>query len=80
VKLSLEIRFPYPDRKTAEAIASAVAPENGSYVEAELEGSILVCRMSSESPGTLRSTADDLLACIKAAEESAGIASAETTQ
>ncbi|MCH3978114.1 MAG: hypothetical protein LKJ94_01640 [Candidatus Methanomethylophilus sp.] len=75
MKLSLEIRFPYPDRRTAEAVLSAVSPENAGYVEAGVEGSTVTFRMASDSPGALRNTADDLLACIKAAEGAAGIPS-----
>ncbi|MCQ2070897.1 MAG: hypothetical protein MJZ68_07180 [archaeon] len=72
---TLEIRFPYDDLKVAEAVLAAVSPENGDYVDAELEGKTIVYRMQAESAGTLRNTADDLLACIKTAEESAGLVS-----
>ncbi|MCQ2078857.1 MAG: hypothetical protein MJZ38_02205 [archaeon] len=73
--LSLELRFPYDDERVAKAVLSAVSPENGDYVEAELEGCTIIYRMRAETAGTLRNTADDLLACIKAAEESAGLIS-----
>lgn len=73
--LHLEIRFPYNDRKTAETVYAAVSPENGKYVSAELEGSTIIYTMQADGAGTLRNTADDLLACIKTAEESAGLAS-----
>ena len=73
--LNLELRFPYADAVTAQAVMSAVAPENKGYVEARLEGNTVVYTMSSESAGTLRNTADDLMACIKVAEESAGLVS-----
>ncbi len=72
--LELELRFRYPDEGTARAVMSSVSPENGGYVEAELEGSTIVYRMSADSAGSLRSTADDLLACLKVAEDAAGLA------
>ena len=72
--LSLELEIDYPDESVAESVMNALGPDNMGYVESELRGSILVFRMSSDGAGTLRNTADDLLACIKAAEESIGVA------
>ncbi len=73
--LTLELTFDYADERTAKAVLSAVSPENGGYVEARLEGNTIFYRMQADNAGTLRNTADDLLACIKAAEESAGLVS-----
>ncbi len=73
--LSLELRFEYPDAKIAETVMQSLDPDNGGYVESRLEGSILVFRMEAENAGSLRNTADDLLACIKIAEETIGIGS-----
>ena len=47
----------------------ALGPDNEGYVETELRGDKLVFRTWSESAGTLRNTADDLMACLKAALE-----------
>lgn len=73
--LTLELMFPYGDEKIAKAVMAAVSPENGGYVEARLEGSTVFYRMRAENAGTLRNTADDLIACIKAAEDAAGLVS-----
>ena len=73
--LSLTLTFTYRDARTAEIILSSVAPENGGYVRAELDGTSVHYAMSAENAGTLRNTADDLMACIKAAEDAAGIVS-----
>ncbi len=73
--LALTLTFTYRDARTAETILSSVAPENGSYVRAELDGTSVHYTMSAENAGTLRNTADDLMACIKAAEDAAGIVS-----
>lgn len=73
--LHLVVRFPYPDEGTAKAVLAAVSPENGDYVKADLEGSTIIFTMQAVNAGTLRNTADDLMACIKVAEESAGLVS-----
>ena len=73
--LHLELRFPYDDERTAKAVLAAVPPENGGYVSSRLEGSTIIYEMEADNAGTLRNTADDLLACIKAAEDSAGLVS-----
>lgn len=73
--LDLEICFPYSDARTAEAVLAAVSPENGNYVRADLEGNTVIFTMQADNAGTLRNTADDLMACIKVAEESAGLIS-----
>ena len=60
ISLSLEIE--YPDETTAKAVMDSLGPDNIGYVESELRGSKLVFTLSSESAGTLRNTADDLMA------------------
>jgi len=71
--LSMELQIDYPDERTAQAVLAAVAPDNDGYVDSQIVGSTLVFRISSEKAGTMRNTADDLLACIKAAEESVSL-------
>ena len=73
--LHLELRFPYDDERTAKAVLAAVSPENRGYVSSRLEGSTIIYEMEADNAGTLRNAADDLLACIKAAEDSAGLVS-----
>jgi len=73
--LSLELKFQYDDARTAETVMRSLDPDNGSYVESELDGNILRFRMEAEDAGSLRNTADDLLACIKIAEETIGLGS-----
>jgi len=73
--LHLELRFPYDDERTAKAVLAAVSPENGGYVKSRLEGSNIIYEMEADNAGSLRNTADDLVACIKAAEDSAGLVS-----
>jgi tRNA threonylcarbamoyladenosine modification (KEOPS) complex Pcc1 subunit len=73
--LHLEIETEYADERTAELILGSVSPDNGSYVRSELNGNRITFRMAADDAGTLRSTADDLLACIKIAEEASGLVS-----
>jgi len=73
--LSLEIEFNYADPETAKLILGSVIPDNGAYVESQLTRNKIIFRMKADNAGTLRSTADDLLACIKIAEEASGLVS-----
>ena len=73
--LYLEIELDYADPETAKLILGSVTPDNGAYVESQLTGKKLIFRMKADNAGTLRSTADDLLACIKIAEEASGLVS-----
>ena len=73
--LSLELRFEYPDAKTAETVMRSLDPDNGGYVESKVDGNFLTFRMEAEDAGSLRNTADDLLACIKIAEDTIGLGS-----
>lgn len=70
---SLVMRFEYPDARTAETVMKALDPDNGGYVSTVQENNVLIFRMEAENAGSLRNTADDLLACIKIAEETIGL-------
>ena len=67
--MSLELSAEYPDEKTARAIMEALQPDNVGYVESEVRDNVLFFRMSADNAGTLRNTADDLIACLKIAED-----------
>ena len=73
--IHLELEATYPDMGVAEAVMNALDPDNKDYVTSELQGSTIIFRMEAQSAGTMRNTADDLMACIKVAEESVGMAS-----
>ena len=73
--ISLELRVSYPDAVTAESVMRALDPDNQGYVLSELQGSQIVFRIEAGSAGTMRNTADDLMACIKVAEESVKLTS-----
>ena len=73
--ITLDLHIRYNDEKTAKAVFDSVSPDNEGYVSTELRGNQLVMRMSSDNAGSLRNAADDLMACIKAAEEASGLVS-----
>ena len=71
--LELELRMDYDDERTARAVFGALEPDNKGYVEARIENNTLFFRIVSEDAGSMRNTADDLLACVKIAEEASGL-------
>lgn len=76
---SLEITIEYDDPDIARTILESILPDNAGYVESSIDGNVLRFRMESESAGTLRNTADDLLACIKIAESASGLVTGAVT-
>lgn len=71
--LELELRIDYDDADTAKAVLGAIEPDNEGYVESRIEGSALFFTIKAKDAGSMRNTADDLLACIKIAEEASGL-------
>ena len=76
--LSLELRVEYSDAGVAEKILRALEPDNEGYVQSRLEGSTIIFTMEAEDAGSMRATADDLLACLKIAESASGIVASGT--
>jgi hypothetical protein len=62
------------DRREAEALRAVVVADNPSYVEVTTEDRDLVVRLTATSAASARTTLEDLLACLKAAERTAGVA------
>jgi tRNA threonylcarbamoyladenosine modification (KEOPS) complex Pcc1 subunit len=73
--IELDLRIRYDDERTAKAVFDSISPDNEGYVSTELSGKELVLKIVSDNAGTLRNTADDLMACIKTAEEASGLVS-----
>ncbi len=70
--LSLVLTLEYPDEKIALNIYNSLEPDNKEYVKSVLDGCKLTLTTEADCAGTLRNAADDLLACIKIAEEASG--------
>jgi hypothetical protein len=58
-------------RSAAERLRDAVSADNPEYVRVEVEGTDLVVRVTATSPASARTTLDDVLACLSAAERAA---------
>ena len=71
--LELELKMEYNDEKTARAVYGSLEPDNKGYVESRIDGRTLYFLIRSEDAGSMRNTADDLLACVKIAEETSGL-------
>jgi hypothetical protein len=56
----------------AERLRAAVAADNPPFVRVEVLGDELVVTVPPASAASVRSTVDDLLACLGAAERAAG--------
>ena len=62
------------DPREATGLRAAVVADNPSYVAVTVEDHDLVVRLSATSAASARTTLDDLLACLKVAERTAGVA------
>ena len=71
--IRLDLKITYPSEEAADTVFKAVGPDNAGYAESEMNGSELRFVIKADNAGTLRNAADDLLACIKIAEEAAGL-------
>lgn len=70
---TLDLTSEYDSREIAEVIAAALYPDNGEYVKMEVREKTIYFKMEAKSAGSLRNAADDLLACLKIAEETSGL-------
>jgi len=78
--LEAEIRLSYENEREAEAVATAVSPDNvevppGLYVKTVRKGSNVLTRVECQTRlQTLIATIDDLLACVSVAEKAFTVA------
>jgi len=61
----------FPDATTAQRIVDALRADNPSFVEVEAQGNSIEIRLSAASAASARTTLEDLLACLRAAERTA---------
>ena len=71
--VNLELKMKYADEKTAYAVFMSLEPDNIGHIDSKITGSELIFLITSDNAGTLRNSADDLLACVKIAEEALGL-------
>lgn len=73
--MRLEICAEYGDEKIARAVFAALMPDNKGYVESEISGGRISFVIESADAGSMKNSADDLMACLKVAESAAGLIS-----
>ena len=69
--MTVTVRHRCGSRGLAEALRRAVVADNPSYVAVTTEGFDLVVRVTASSASSARTTLDDLMACLSAAERAA---------
>lgn len=69
VTVNCEIELNYSSVEEANVVLNAISPDNFQFVTARSEGSKLLITSSSETSMQMLHTMEDLLACIKIAEE-----------
>ncbi|MDD1767909.1 MAG: hypothetical protein LUQ27_05020 [Methanomassiliicoccales archaeon] len=67
------IQLEYGSEKQAETVRKAIEMDNDEYAIAERNGRSVVIRSSSESVPSMLHTLEDLLACVRIAEETLSI-------
>ncbi len=75
MRADLRLTVEYDDERTAAMIEESLQPDNEGYLSSQRNGREITFVLSAASAGTLRNTADDLLACLKAAEETLSLGS-----
>jgi len=63
------IRLEYPVDREAEVVLMAIEEDNPPYAQAEQDGSSVLIRATAASETSMLHTIEDLLACLKVAEE-----------
>ncbi|MFA6709970.1 MAG: KEOPS complex subunit Pcc1 [Candidatus Methanomethylophilaceae archaeon] len=71
--MELEIDLTYKDSRTADTVYRALEPDNKGYVESVLSEGTITFRIKANDAGSMKNSADDLLACMKIAEEASGL-------
>ena len=77
--LECTIQLKYQNEKQAEMVKRAIELDNDKYADAERKGRVVVVYSSSESVPSMLHTLEDLLACVRVAEETLKVAGHEST-
>ena len=73
--MELTLTMSYDSEKEAETVFNAASPDDDSYVTTELKGKEVVFVIKADNAGSMRSAMDDVLVCVKTAEEASGLVS-----
>lgn len=63
-----EVRCEYATGEDACIVHASLEPDNEGYIQSAVEGNTITARAESEGILTMRSTLDDLLACLDTSE------------
>lgn len=63
------IELEYENRADAENVARSISLDNGHYARAEVSGKRLVLTASAASAPSMLHTLEDLLSCVRVADE-----------
>jgi hypothetical protein len=74
--ITLRLNIRYKDARTAATVLKALEPDNTDHIVSEIVGNELIFFIKENNAGTLRNAADDLMACVKVAEEALGLSDA----
>ncbi len=69
VSVECTIELEYGQEDEAMAVLNAISPDNAPYAEATLHGSKIIIRSLSHTCPQMLHTMEDLLACLRVAEE-----------
>ena len=69
MSVDCRIVLSYPDERFAEMVLGAIEQDNGVHARSWVEGSNLILEASAQSESSMLHTLDDLLSCVKVAEE-----------
>ena len=69
VRVEAELRLEFRSEEERRNVQSSLAPDNVGFIESEGDGSELVLRISSASIPSMIHTLDDLMRCLRIAQE-----------
>lgn len=68
MNVKARIIFKYQKPEHAETVFKSLQPDSAGFINSRREGKCFICNLDSDSAGTLRATADDLIFCEMVAE------------
>ena len=71
--LTMLLELEYDNIAVAEAVYSAIVPDDDGYVSTHIEGSKVVFEFKAENAGQMRSAINDVLACVKISESTSAV-------
>ncbi len=69
MSVDCEIVLEYDEERDAIAVMEAISPDNAPYAKAERDGRKVIIRSHSGTCPQMLHTMEDLLACVRVAEE-----------